>query len=330
MPERCSTLNPQLSTPWHEQEEQCASRFWMQFMWYSYAWFGKTFQKLIFLFAIPFIYFFSKPARVALRKFYGVLSEYTGRSVPATHWRMFRHLLGFAWSLMDKTDAATLKKNLPAMFVRDDAGWRAFKGMVAAGKGAFILCTHVGTIGVLPALANVKWKMESEKCLSDAQPSTLNPQPSTPKVHAFQQMGHDAIFTKVFMQHFDHSKIELHAVEGIGVETAVAMQEAIRRGELVIMAGDRTSAGSKGVLRHRFLGRDCVWPKGAFKFAALMEAPVFGVTCIHTGWNRYEVHVAELDRSAPLDGYVKFLEAETMAHPEQWYQFYDFFGGGDA
>ncbi len=305
------------STPWHEQSEQCASRFWMQFMWYSYAWFGKTFQKLIFLFAIPFIYFFSKPARVALRKFYGVLSEYTGKTVLATHGRMFRHLLGFAWSLMDKTDAATLKKNLPAMAVRDDAGWRAFKGLVDSGKGAFILCTHVGTIGVLPALANVKCKRENVKC-------------PPPKVHAFQQMGHDAIFTRVFMQHFDPSKIELHAVEGIGVETAVEMQEAIRRGELVIMAGDRTSAGSKGVLRHRFLGRDCVWPKGAFKFAALMEAPVFGVTCIHTGWNRYEVHVAELDRSAPLDGYVKFLEAETMAHPEQWYQFYDFFGGGDA
>ena len=334
---KLETLNSKLPTQWHEQEEQCASRFWMQFMWYSYAWFGKTFQKLIFLFAIPFIYFFSKPARVALRKFYGVLSEYTGRSVPATHGRMFRHLLGFAWSLMDKTDAATLKKNLPAMSVRDDAGWRAFKGLVDSGKGAFILCTHVGTIGVLPALAEERLKSGEVKRWKGGRAEketekleTRNSKLETPKVHAFQQMGHDAIFTRVFMQHFDHSKIELHAVEGIGVETAVEMQEAIRRGELVIMAGDRTSAGSKGVLRHRFLGRDCVWAKGAFKFAALMEAPVFGVTCIHTGWNRYEVHVAELDRSAPLDGYVKFLEAETMAHPEQWYQFYDFFGGGDA
>jgi len=335
MGKKLETSNSKLSTQWHEQSEQCASRFWMQFMWYSYAWFGKTFQKLIFLFAMPFIYFFSKPARMALRKFYGVLSEYTGQSVPATHGRMFRHLLGFAWSLMDKTDAATLKKNLPAMSVRDDDGWRAFKGLVDAGKGAFILCTHVGTIGVLPALANIRF--ENGKNLSDTQPSTLNPQlstlnsqPSTPKVHAFQQMGHDAIFTKVFLKHFDHSKIELHAVEEIGVETVVEMQEAIRRGELVIMAGDRTSAGSKSVLRHRFLGRECVWPKGAFKFAQLMEAPVFGVTCIHTGWNRYEVHVAALDRSAPLDGYVRFLEAETVAYPEQWYQFYDFFGGGDA
>ena len=322
-----SALNPQSafakvsvdkpSTPWHEQKEQCASRFWMQFMWYSYAWFGKTFQKLIFLFAIPFIYFFSKPARAALRKFYGVLSEYTGRPVPATHGRMFRHVLGFAWSLMDKTDAATLKKDLPEMSVRDDDGWRAFKGLVDSGKGAFILCTHVGVIGVLPALENVKCKMENVKC-------------APPKVHAFQQMGHDAVFMRVYLKHFDRSKIELHAVEEIGVETAVEMQAAIRRGELVIMAGDRTSAGSKSVLRHRFLGRDCVWPKGAFKFAALMEAPVFGVTCIHTGWNRYEVHVAALSGETLLADYVRFLEAETVAHPEQWYQFYDFFGGGDA
>jgi len=305
---------PQLSTPWHEQEEQCASRFWMQFMWCSYAWFGKTFQKLIFLFAIPFIYFFSKPARAALGEFYGVLSEYMGKSIPATHWRLFRHLLGFAWSLMDKTDAATLKKNLPAMSVRDDESWRAFKGLVDAGKGAFILCTHVGVIGVLPAL-----------------PVRLGGK--APKVHAFQQMGHDAIFTKVFMQHFDRSRIELHAVEDIGVETAVEMQEAIRRGELVIMAGDRTSAGSKSVLRHRFLGRECAWPKGAFKFASLMEAPVFGVTCIHTGWNRYEVHVAALGGAssvacrpeALLADYVRVLEAETLAHPEQWYHFHDFF-----
>ena len=325
---KLETQNSKLPIHWHEQSEQCASRFWMQFMWYSYAWFGKTFQKLIFLFAIPFIYFFSKPARTALRKFYGVLSEYTGQSIPVTHGRMFRHLLGFAWSLMDKTDAATLKKNLPVMSVRDDEGWRAFKGLVDAGKGLFILCTHVGTIGVLPALANVRF--ETENNLSEAQLSTLNPQPSTPKVHAFQQMGHDAIFTKVFLEHFDRSKIELHAVEEIGVETAVEMQEAIRRGELVIMAGDRTSAGSKSVLRHRFLGRECVWPKGAFKFAELMEAPVFGITCINTGWNRYEVHVAALGGETLLADYVRFLEAETVAHPEQWYQFYDFFGGGDA
>ena len=141
-------------------------------------------------------------------------------------------------------------------------------------------------------------------------------------------MGHDAVFMKVFMKHFDRSMLELHAVENIGVETAVEMQSAIGRGELVIMAGDRTSAGSKSVLRHEFLGRDCVWPKGAFKFAQLMEAPVFAVTCICTGWNRYEVHMEVLHAESMLADYVRFLESETLAHPDQWYQFYDFFTAG--
>ena len=94
-----------------------------------------------------------------------------------------------------------------------------------------------------------------------------------------------------------------------------------------IMAGDRVSAGSKSVLKHRFMGRDCVWPKGVYRFAKLMESPVFAVTCVSTGWNRYEVHFAALDQdsSAMLDGFVSFLERETLAYPGQWYQFYDFF-----
>ena len=144
-------------------------------------------------------------------------------------------------------------------------------------------------------------------------------------------MGHDAVFTEVFARHLDASRLTLHPVEDIGVETAVRMQEAIGRGALVLMAGDRVSAGSKRVLRHDFLGRPCVWPKGAFVFAKLMEAPIFFVTCVRTGWNAYEVHVREfLPSGEPLlqsllDAYVRFLEEETLAHPEQWYQFYRFF-----
>ena len=139
------------------------------------------------------------------------------------------------------------------------------------------------------------------------------------------------VFTEVFARHLDASRLTLHPVEEIGVETAVRMQEAIGRGELVLMAGDRVSAGSERTLRHDFLGRQCVWPKGAFVFAKLMEAPIFFVTCVRTGWNAYEVHVREFVPSegpflpSLLDSYVRFLEEETLEHPEQWYQFYDFF-----
>ena len=297
---------------WHEQREQSAGRWRMLFMWYAYAWFGKSCLKVLCVPVMAFIYPFARPAREALREFYKALADFADRHPPFTFrhspFTLFTHLLGFAWSLADKTDACTLRKNLPRMTVRDDAGWRAFDGLVKAGKGAFLLATHLGTIEVFPAL--------------DAD---------APHVHAFQQMGHDAVFTEVFARHLDASRLTLHPVEDIGVETAVRMQEAIGRGALVLMAGDRVSAGSKRVLRHDFLGRPCVWPKGAFVFAKLMEAPIFFVTCVRTGWNAYEVHVREFVPSegpflpSLLAAYVRFLEEETLAHPEQWYQFYRFF-----
>ena len=307
------------SAPWHAQREQSAGRGRMWFMWAVYARCGKTALKLVTVPVMAFIYPFAGPARRALRTYYAVLAAFRGRkdAPPVGAWTLYRHLLGFAWSLADKTDACTLRKDLPQISVRDDAGGRAFRDLVAARKGAFLVSTHLGTVEVLPALASARWDAGEE----------------IPHVHAFQQMGHDAVFTRMFMRHFDATHVTLHAVEEIGVETAVRMQEVIGRGELVLMAGDRVGARSGKTFDHAFLGRPCRWPKGVFVFAKLMECPVFFVTCVRTGWNAYECHFYRYTgpASSParmLDEYTAFLGAETLAHPEQWYQFYDFFAHG--
>ena len=307
------------SAPWHAQREQSAGRGRMWFMWAVYARCGKTALKLVTVPVMAFIYPFAGPARRALRTYYAVLAAFRGRkdAPPVGAWTLYRHLLGFAWSLADKTDACTLRKDLPQISVRDDADGRAFRDLVAARKGAFLVSTHLGTVEVLPALASAHRDAGEE----------------IPHVHAFQQMGHDAVFTRMFMRHFDATHVTLHAVEEIGVETAVRMQEAIGRGELVLMAGDRVGARSGKTFDHAFLGRPCRWPKGVFVFAKLMACPVFFVTCVRTGWNAYECHFHRYTgpASSParmLDEYTAFLEAETLAHPEQWYQFYDFFAHG--
>ena len=307
------------SAPWHAQREQSAGRGRMWFMWAVYARCGKTALKLVTVPVMAFIYPFAGPARRALRTYYAVLAAFRGRkdAPPVGAWTLYRHLLGFAWSLADKTDACTLRKDLPQMSVRDDADGRAFRDLVAARKGAFLVSTHLGTVEVLPALASARRDAGEE----------------IPHVHAFQQMGHDAVFTRMFMRHFDATHVTLHAVEEIGVETAVRMQEVVGRGELVLMAGDRVGARSGKTFDHAFLGRPCRWPKGVFVFAKLMACPVFFVTCVRTGWNAYECHFHRYTgpASSParmLDEYTAFLEAETLAHPEQWYQFYDFFAHG--
>ena len=333
---------------WYAQREQSAGAVRLQILWLVYRFLGKNVLKLVVTVVMLFIYPFAKPARRSLRKFYSVLAESSTKTAPfnsfplpssplpphpspftlhLSPFTLFRHLLGFAWSLVDKMDACTLRRALPRMTVRDDAGARAFFQLVAEKKGAFLISTHVGTIEVLPALASASPQtLFNSSTLQLFNFSTFQP----PFVHAFQQMGHDAVFTKLFVKHLDTTNFALHAVEDIGVVTAVQMQEAIGRGELVLMAGDRVSAGSpNATLPHDFLGRPCVWPKGVFVFARLMEAPIFFVTCVRTGWNAYEVHFdAPMMNPRPkeiLDAYARFLEAETRAHPDQWYHFHDFF-----
>ena len=283
------------SAAWHRQGEQSAGRFRILLMWYIYKFLGKNVAKILFLPGYLFIYPFCRPARAALREFYGVLGI-KGNS--------FKHILNFAWSMLDKTDACALCKNPPKMSVVGDKGW--MKG------GCFLLSTHLGCIEVLPALRK-SWGQ------------TPQGRGQTPRVHAFQQMGHNAIFTEIFAKNLDSSQLTLHAVEDIGVETAVEMQEAIRRGDIVLMAADRLSAGSKASLVRPFFGRRCRWPKGVLRFAEMMECPVYAITCVSTGWNAYEVRAELLSSDDLLGGYVSFLEREVRKHPLQWYQFYRFF-----
>ena len=294
------------ASDWSKQPEQSAGTIRMYLMWYLYRFLGKGAAKILFLPAWLFIYPWCRPGREALRQFYDVIG---------IRGNAFLQMLGFAWSMLDKTDACTLKKDLPAMTLAGDTGW--LKG------GCFLLSTHLGCIEVLPAL---RQRLDSVR------------QDVSLKVHAFQQLGHDSVFTSVFTRFMDKDQLTLHAVEEIGVETAVEMKEAIGRGEIVLMAGDRlpaqmpkaagrsqgTGNGSRE-LRHVFLGRDCAWPKGVFRFAKLMEAPVYAIVCVKTGWNAYETNAVRLEGDL-LDGYVRFLEAETRRHPGQWYQFYRFFG----
>lgn len=207
-----------------------------------------------------------------------------------------RKILAFAWSRIDIVDAVTLRKNTPRFTFTGDASWR--------DGGAFLISSHLGSIEVLAALCDE----------------------TRPHLHAFQQMTHDPIFTKFLTERMNG--FSLHAVENIGVETAVEMQDAIRSGSLVLMAGDRLSAGNATTHeqarghnpKHTFLGKDLEWPKGVFRFAKLMESPIYAVIAVKTGWNAYEIKSCRLGDDI-LHNYVTFLETEVRHHPEQWFQF---------
>ena len=299
------------SSPWYKQKEQSAGKIRLLTMWYIYKFLGKNIMKAVCVPVMLFIYPFARPAKEAIKKYSKILNDFSKeKKYPQTFFSMFKHLLGFALSMADKTDACTLAKNLPEINIPQSDDSKEFLELIDSGKGVMVISSHIGTIEVFPAARGLTKR--------------------DPHVHAFKQLGHNAIYTDILSSYMDSSKLTVHPVEDIGVETASIMKDNITNGDIVIMAGDRISATNpNAVLKERFLNCDCLFPKGVFVFAKLMEAPIFFITCVSTSWNAYEIHISkhkgELKPKEILASYVKFLQKEALAHPLQWFHFHDFF-----
>jgi predicted LPLAT superfamily acyltransferase len=131
-------------------------------------------------------------------------------------------------------------------------------------------------------------------------------------------------------------------VNDINPQTAVLLQERLASGELVVIAGDRTSAGSqKKCFMFPFLGEDAPFARGAFFLAALLGAPVYFVFALRRRslslspeYNMY-VHKSALSFDCPRKernrraeelarSFAAILEDHCKQQPFQWYNFFDF------
>jgi predicted LPLAT superfamily acyltransferase len=139
-----------------------------------------------------------------------------------------------------------------------------------------------------------------------------------------------------------NSMMHIISVADIDPGTIILLQERISAGELVVIAGDRTSANTRNkywVLP--FLGDDAGFGYGPFFLAALLDAPAYFVFALRqkdvslsSQYNMY-VHKSPVSFDCPRrerDMRIKEtarlfaadLEAYCKQHPYQWYNFYDF------
>ncbi len=110
---------------------------------------------------------------------------------------------------------------------------------------------------------------------------------------------------------------------------AVTLLTALRRNEIVAMQGDR-ALGTRGDLRVEFFGVAAPFPLGPFVLARASGVPVVPAFCVLRDDRRYAIRVGAPIRVAAegeadaLKGWVQLLEAEVRRHPEQWFNFFDF------
>ena len=107
------------------------------------------------------------------------------------------------------------------------------------------------------------------------------------------------------------------------------MYDALRSGELVMMAADRISPTAPGkVIKSTLLDAGCQLPLGVFRFARACDCPIFAVANMNVDGAKYKLFVKRINGTAPdkmATEYLEFLQELILQYPKQWFNFFDFF-----
>ena len=297
-------------TNWYSVQEQCAGKYRLLFLWWIYRIFGLKGIKIILYPLVFFIVLFSKNGRLNSKKYQKILRTYQKRhKIKITKFSSYHHILSYAFSLAEKM-SAICDKTCPLKFeIEKDKNWNSFQDDLK--KGIFLISSHLGNIEALSAL-----------------PQHLPTK--SPKVNALMQINQNSIFQQFIHKKAINTHFNLYPAESFGFSEIMSLYEKISQGELILMAGDRTSfQNSKDVLEVKILDRKSFLPNGVFRLAKKMKHPTYAVLLLRTKKGAYKFVLYKLDVSETeqiiAKKYTTFLEKYILKYPDQWYNFFDFF-----
>ena len=240
----------------------------------------------------------------------------------------YKHILSFALSMVEKLLGWKGAIKLNRIETQND-DLHLLVDQLNKGEGAFLLCSHLGNMEMLRSLTGYG-EFHTDKRFQVFPVVDLS---GSKKFNALLRELNPDLMENV---------IDANSID---VDSAIWMKEKIQDGNLVVIAGDRTSANTKNrVIETSFLGEPANFPEGAFSLACILNAPVYFAFAIRKHdfniRSPYEMHVVRaktsLDcprRERPerlkelLREYTKILESLCQKHPYQWYNFYNFWDG---
>lgn len=116
-----------------------------------------------------------------------------------------------------------------------------------------------------------------------------------------------------------------------GLEMALNIKRALNAGEAVCIQGDRYT-NEERVMTAKFMGRDANFPEGPFLLGAKLRVPVLFYFATHQkggyhfSFEKINPQAEKMTKETLLERYVASLEKVLKAHPQQWFNFYDFWG----
>ena len=226
-------------------------------------------------------------------------------------WRdLYRHFFTFAATIHDRIYLVNHRFEL---FDVEVHGEDTLRGLLAAGKGLFLMGAHLGSFEVIRAIGRRD---------TDLRVAMVMHQDNAQKINAML------------------AAINPEAVQdiiGLGqVDSMLKVREHLDQGGAVGVLADRTP-GNDTVYPVQLLGTDANLPGGPFRMAALLRRPVVFMTGLYLGGNRYAIHfepladfsnVARDQRDAAVEAaitrYAALLDQYCRKAPYNWFNFFDF------
>ena len=257
-------------------------------------------------------YFFTF-APTARRHDRAYLRKVLGREPNAA--QRYRHLLAFATTIHDRVYLLQERFDLFDITIEGEA---VVQQAMNAGQGAFLMGSHVGSFEIIRAIGRrqpglrVAMAMYADNARQiNAMLAAINPNAAAEII----ALGH--------------------------IDAMLKIQDYLDRGTFVGVLGDRT-LGNEASVRVNFLGQPARFPVGAMRAAAIMRRPVIFMIGVYRGGNRYHTAFESLaDFStvdprqreaavqAAIERYAAVLEKHLRSDPYNWFNFFDFWRGGD-
>ena len=287
---------------WYQQKEQAAGEKRLIILWNIYKFCGRRFVKFLVFFITFFAFLGAKEPRKYSKKYLSIMGLNSGII------NQFKHILMHSYSLLDKMEvfAGTFKPE-NVFFDNENDKNNFIKDL---HKGVFIIGSHLGNIEMMRVFLRTSIKKP---------------------LNIFLSVDQCKIFNNFIKQIEIESPAKIYPVEEININTSIEIKEKISAGEVVVMAGDRISKNSTNI-KVPFLGKTIQLPSGTFKFAYLMEHPVYFVCALKEG-EKYRIYLRKFDFTGTKTETVKQMQQEYLAflenlvprYPFQFYHFYDFF-----
>jgi predicted LPLAT superfamily acyltransferase len=299
----------QQMSSWKNSREFPAGYFRLWLLLKVHKIFGRTILKIAMFPIVLTAFLFMKNARRASLEYLAVLSAYTdGKSPSANIINAFKHIHYFALSLVDKLGAWTGSITDDALNHKYQDALTRFISNIQSKKGIFILCSHLGNIEILRALA------------TDSKYSFT--------VNAFMDIEQTQAFNDFIARVNPKARFNLYSTHHMSMNTAFMVKEMLEHGEVVVFAADRT-VDVKNRKAVSFLGRNAYFPTGVFRFALAAESDICFLAICTDKNEKYDVHLnfyqsEIIGKEDIINHYVAWLEALVVAYPMQWYNFYNF------